>query len=360
MLFPSLQDQGGVTSFCSLLMAHISSCFEIEHLIVANRPGNKFFLNRIYYFLGDILKIINKLRKSQYDIIHLNPSFKILSFLRDTFYLIILYMLKSKKILVMFHGWNYKFADRFVKHTLLRRAFCRIYKRTSVILVLCSKFKMQLVRMGIPSQKIQVVTTMYQFTQYHSGVLERGPSLSINILFMARLIKSKGAHIVVEVGKLLLKNGCKDYSIIIAGDGPEFPYIENLIKQGSLEDYIKMVGYITGEEKWMIMKDCDIFLFPTQEEGCPVVVLEAMGMGLAVVSTQAGAIPEVVKHNENGFLVDSNDPNAYYLLVKSLLDDREMLRNICEKNKCKAENEYEANIVTKKIESFYQAILERE
>jgi glycosyltransferase involved in cell wall biosynthesis len=116
---------------------------------------------------------------------------------------------------------------------------------------------------------------------------------------------------------------------------------------------------VRDAEKQKILEEGDIFLFPTYcQEGCPIVLLESMGAGMAVVSTRMGAIPDIVEHNKNGFLVESQDPGDFCTKVKELLENPGLLRRFQQQNKEEAEEKYRASAVTQKIESLYHEIMD--
>jgi glycosyltransferase involved in cell wall biosynthesis len=82
-----------------------------------------------------------------------------------------------------------------------------------------------------------------------------------------------------------------------------------------------------------------------------------MGAGLAIVSTPAGAIPYIVEHNENGFIIDSKDPREFYKAIIKLMEDENSLGKIQKINIKKAEENYEAKIATQRIKALYLSII---
>jgi len=69
-----------------------------------------------------------------------------------------------------------------------------------------------------------------------------------------------------------------------------------------------------------------------------------------------GGIPEVVEDGLNGFLHDSDDPIAYFNSVRKLIEEKELLIEIQKRNRRKAENNFEASIVAKRIENLYHEL----
>ena len=358
LISPSFESKGGVSDFCRMLVNHLNPGFQVRQLNVGNFPGNNNILKRTCAPVQTIFKLFGNLLKSGLDVIHINPSFKILSLIRDSFYLIIIKSFRlGKKTLVFFHGWDDHLSEKLINNFLYRTIFRFIYGNVRFIFVLSKANKKQLEKLGIEPKNILVTTTMYEQMDTKIKYSREGNG-RVYILFMSRFLREKGIFIAADVGRLLLENGYKNFKLIFAGDGPENENIKRYISKYKLRDYSETPGFVTGDEKQMILDRSDIFLFPTYYgEGCPVVVLEAMGRGLAIVSTPIGAIPELVKNNENGFIIRDLEPISFYEAVKRLVDDQELLRTFQENNRKKAQEKYEAKIVAKKIEAIYSTIV---
>ncbi len=106
-----------------------------------------------------------------------------------------------------------------------------------------------------------------------------------------------------------------------------------------------------------ILAKGDILLFPTSyAEGLPNVIPEAMGAGQAIISRPVGGIAEIVEDGVNGFLHDSIDPVIFFNSIRKLIDNRQLLIEMQKRNIKKAESNFEASIVIKKIEKLYDVI----
>lgn len=358
-LSPSMQGKGGVVEFCRMLVANLGSDFEVDHLTVANRPGVRSPLKRVGHFFGDYFRLRKKLKGSQYSLCHLNPSFRILALLRDGIYLRLIHRFYPGRILVTFHGWDGRLFEKITKNSFLRAFLKNTIGKARMILVLSGKFKSQLEEMGYPPEKINVITTMYEgnFSDRTRG--DEGSRKRTNLVFVSRFIRCKGALIAAETVKLLVEQGYKDIFTTFAGDGPEWEGLRHFVQKNRLGDYIGMPGFVRDVEKQKIFEEGDIFLFPTYcQEGCPIVLLEAMGAGMAVVSTPMGAIPDIVKQNKNGFLVEGQNPQDFAEKIRSLLDNRELMQKFQIQNQEEAKLKYQADKVTQKIESFYHEMTE--
>jgi len=360
LLCPSFKEKGGVVFFCKKLMQIAAQKYNIKHFSIGNIVGNKNIFLRLLNFARGYQRLLKILNNQNFDLIHLNPSFKRFALIRDSVYLKL--AIKhgfSGKTVVFFHGWNTGLAKMISRCFILKRMFSRIYNNAGIIFVLGNSFKKQLIKMNINPDKIIVTSTFYVDSGNYKWSFG-GEKSKIHFLFMSRLVKNKGAFISAEVGRLLVEDGIVDFKMTIAGDGPEYKSLKKYINRQGLNNYITTPGYVEGQKKRELLEDSDILLFPTYyNEGCPIVILEAMGVGLAVVSTPVGAIPDIIEDNKNGFIISNKDPRDFYAAILKLKNDKVFLKKVQERNKKKALENFESKIVCKHITSVYESILNK-
>ena len=152
----------------------------------------------------------------------------------------------------------------------------------------------------------------------------------------------------------------KDVSFIIAGAPvEEEPGLYDALdrKSGEYGDEFRLRPNVSNQEKNELYMGCDIFLLPTYAEGLPNALLEAMSFGLPVITTPVGAIPEVIKDGENGFLIDPGDAKALSDRIITLIEDPG-LRETMGKNNIKSINtEFAQEKMIEKIDRIYQESL---
>lgn len=98
-----------------------------------------------------------------------------------------------------------------------------------------------------------------------------------------------------------------DYPLILAGRKPQkvndiYPDYDNYIKRLGIDDYVKWIGFVDEEDKPVLYRNAETFVFPSRYEGFGLPVLEALASGVPVVTTNASSVPEVV--GDAGFTVD--------------------------------------------------------
>ncbi len=114
---------------------------------------------------------------------------------------------------------------------------------------------------------------------------------------------------------------CKEMpaKLLLVGDGPERPAIENLVRVLGVDDDVRFLG--KQEQMEDILAVSDVFLLPSEYESFGLAALEAMAAGVVVISTNAGGLPEINIQNETGFLADVGDVAAMSNFAIDLLRD---------------------------------------
>jgi len=126
-------------------------------------------------------------------------------------------------------------------------------------------------------------------------VVERPVRETKTILFVGRLVPYKLPQLVVQAfGD---HPALRSHRLVMIGDGPERPAIERLVKSGGLEDRIELRGRISQPEVAAMMREADIFAFPSIRELGAGVVVEAMACGLACVVVDYGGPGALIDHD---------------------------------------------------------------
>ncbi|MBN1121744.1 MAG: glycosyltransferase [Anaerolineae bacterium] len=110
-----------------------------------------------------------------------------------------------------------------------------------------------------------------------------------------------------------------DTHVLLVGDGTDRQNLETQAAALNIENRVHFVGFQTNPEYWL--DAIDIYVLPSQSEGLPVAILEAMAKGIPTVATRVRGITDLVEHEKNGLLVPLADPPALAAAIRLLLDD---------------------------------------
>jgi glycosyltransferase involved in cell wall biosynthesis len=135
------------------------------------------------------------------------------------------------------------------------------------------------------------------------------------LLFIGALRSGKGVDILLDAVDLLQKRNVDDFEIEFVGDWISKDYekaVRERVEEARLSKRVIFSGILSGSEKWMALQRADFFVFPShyQSENQPLVVIEAMAMGVPVISTKWRGIPEMVLEGETGFLVEPQNSHS--------------------------------------------------
>jgi glycosyltransferase involved in cell wall biosynthesis len=148
------------------------------------------------------------------------------------------------------------------------------------------------------------------------------PSASHNLLFVGRIMRTKGLQILVEAMSDVV---CRIKDVLLILAGPENPdygrFLRGRLVELSLEKYVYFVGPVFGEQKYNLMIKSALFVLPSLKEYTPNALLEAEALGIPVVAARIGAVPEMMVDGETGRLFDPGDSAELGEVVGDLLRD---------------------------------------
>lgn len=152
--------------------------------------------------------------------------------------------------------------------------------------------------------------------------------------------------------------GRNDVTFLIVGQGPEEKTLHGLIERRGLASRIRMLGY--RSDLLNVFRSLDVFAIPSIEgDTIPQVLMQALAMGLPVVSTTVGSIPDVVLEGETGFVVPPRDAVALAERIEALLDDRELRRRMGTNGRALVERSYSIDRMLDRMEAVYRRLLNR-
>ncbi|CAO96377.1 glycosyltransferase [Erwinia tasmaniensis] len=258
-------------------------------------------------------------------------------------------VLKGRQVTV-FHG-----ADISRRHILAehRKDYPRLFAQNELLLPISRLWEHKLIALGCPPEKIHVTRMGIEPEKFN---LKQRDALHqpLRILSVARLTEKKGLAVAIEACKILKEQGgCFEYTIV--GDGDLEEQLKSAIIDGQLEDCVSLVGFKPQEEIKHYLDDSDIFLLPSltaadgDMEGIPVALMEAMAVGLPVVSTRHSGIPELIEHDVSGWLAPEGDAQALAAILLKLSRGEVDVAPIVQAARAKVETEFNQHIAYRQL-----------
>lgn len=153
------------------------------------------------------------------------------------------------------------------------------------------------------------------------------PSCFPTLLCLGRLAEEKGFDLALDAF-VLLRDSFPHTRLIIAGDGPARPTLEQQAAKLGLTEFVQFVGWVTPDRVPALMNRATVVVMPSRHEGFGLVALEAALMARPIVATRVGGLPEVVVHQQTGLLVEQDNSKALVEAISALLADPNMAAQI--------------------------------
>lgn len=193
--------------------------------------------------------------------------------------------------------------------------------KSAAQVVAVSEFTRSLARQHYPVD-IQVIPNGVDLAKLDPGEITVGQPP--RIIFAGRFMAQKNP---VGLVNILAKQTDNSWLCTMLGDGPLRQDVMRVIREHNLEERFTLPGWVSTDEviKWFAQSD--ILFMPSLSEGLPVVGVQALAMGLAIVASRIGGFTDIVNPGHNGCLVDPHDMQGFGNALQSLLSDQDLIKN---------------------------------
>lgn len=224
-------------------------------------------------------------------------------------------------------------------------------------------------------EKLGEASFVVTISQYNKDLIQRlyGAPLAERVVvihcgidldrFTRTLPESDGIPIVLCVGTLEARKGQRDLVEVIVrlrhagravrcvliGDGPERPALERLIAERGATDFVQLRGSQSSNHVRDALRAASIVVLPSEAEGIPVALMEALATERPVVSTDVYGIPELVENEVTGLLVEPHDLSELSSAIARLLDDAELRARLAKSGRKRVEEEFDIRTSVTKL-----------
>ncbi len=207
--------------------------------------------------------------------------------------------------------------------------------------------KLSIIPMGVHTKSIRINADKDQLRNKYKLFSKK------NILFIGRFSEKKGIIYLIRAMPLVLSK-VNDVCFILCGDGHLRSKIEHIVDCMDLRSHVIFTGYITNEEKNDYLGLADILVVPSivtdlgDTEGLPVVILEGLAAGKAIITSDVSGIHDVIIDGYNGLLMEQKNSEILANKILYLLDDTRLLECLS-KNALDSSPNYDWDVIGNKI-----------
>jgi glycosyltransferase involved in cell wall biosynthesis len=302
----------------------------------------------------DFLRFIKKLVHENIAAVHIHTC-SFWGYYRSVVYLLIAKILGVKVIL---HLHNAIDTFYFEESGFLTRGVIKASLKLADVNVALSPKLAEIVRdIAGHEQNVDYIETGIPLDQFDGQMAMNSSTKNktVHVLTIGKLSKNKGTFDILRAIPRIVED-YRNICIHFIGHGDR-DRIRQYVDAPEILDYCDFTGPIDDEEKKHWLRNSDIFVLPSYAEGHPAVILEAMAVGLPVIATRVGAIPEVIVEGENGFTIEVGDVDALADRVIRLAGDRALREKMGKNNIRKVHEKYSIDTVFDKIGKIYSRIM---
>lgn len=193
------------------------------------------------------------------------------------------------------------------------------YKRIDYLFALTESLKRDYKEFLKKNKHTQIVVVPNMITE---TVSEKSKLGNNNVITISRLHEGKKINELINIFSKIEDKSAKLY---IIGSGDEEGKIREQINKLGLNNSIIMTGYLDKNEQKKYLLDSSVYAMTSISEGLPMVLLEAMQFGIPCIAYETDSgVTDIIKHNENGFIIKERNENAYISKLKELLKDSDL------------------------------------
>ncbi len=149
------------------------------------------------------------------------------------------------------------------------------------------------------------------------------------VLFIGRMVREKGAHVLLEaIPEMLAKD--YDMKFIFTGEGPMRSSLMERANQLGIAHKVYFTGFITDIDRNLLLSNAAVAVFPSLYEPFGIVALEAMAAGTPVVVSDVGGLTDIIRHEHNGLTAFSGDSHSFAMQIGRVLHDPEFARRLAD------------------------------
>ena len=360
LLSQSLAEKVEVHVVCSELNPHIHIPKNINVHVLSP-------IIKIKYFGFPINTVINQIKfymlskKEKFDVIHVHPSF-------PSGFIAISVKLLGIPIVCTSHGadiqinWKVGYGAR--RNKIVSWLTKLTLKNADLHTVVSRSMINDAIDAGSHASKIRVVYNGINLKEiprnYDPRSVEKYGIKTDDfvVLFLSRLHPKKCPDDLVKAFLKVVKK-VPEAKLIFAGKGEEEMKLKGLVSDLDLSDKVIFAGFVSEDEKWDLLRKCDVFVLPSVVEAFGITVIEAMACSKPVIATNVGPFPEIIRDGETGLLVPLHSPDELADAIIKLAFDGDKRIKMGEMARGDVEKRFNINKIADDYLKIYEELIIR-
>jgi glycosyltransferase involved in cell wall biosynthesis len=233
-----------------------------------------------------------------------------------------------------------------------RRRFIRyVLEHASTVIVLSDRLHTSMATIA-PGVRLVTIHNFVNLKRLSEAERVCVPRSSNTILFMGLIGQRKGIYDLVRALPEVIK-AVPEARLVAAGRG-EIDAVRRCARERGVDDRVLLPGWVSGFAKLRLLEEAALCVLPSYTEGVPLSILEAMSVGLPVIATPVGGIPDVLRDGEDGYLVPPGSLSELSRRIIELLNNRGLREKMGESARRRLHSKFSPDIAVPALIALYQ------
>jgi len=333
-----------------------------SHIKIITLPSIPAFIYPTLRFTVPVGFAYKQLKKFKPDIIHTHTPFAVGWEA----------VIGAKMLNVPLVGTHHTFYDDYLKHVKMDYKWGRnlswkytaiYYNRCDLILSptqsLADALETQGLKKSVNILRNSLDTDFFKPTKNltdKSNLKKDREIKGLSLIFQGRLSYEKSHDVVLKAFALMIKK-MPGLTLVMAGDGPERGNLEKLAEELKIKDKIIFTGFVPyGEKVVKNYQASDIYITASKSENMPIAILEAMAVGLPIITVKERGLKEIINDGVNGFFAKTDNPADMAKKTLELLSDPVLLKKFSKASR-KLALQYSHGKITSDLEKKYTNLI---
>ena len=237
---------------------------------------------------------------------------------------------------------------------LLYGALYRVLRRRlDVVIALCHFTRQQAVEeYGVLSSCCRVIYSGIDSSRFRFPHVIRASTEPMTIGFLGSIDSGKRIDLFIDAIPRLIRRNSK-LRFVVGGIGKDMKRIVSKVHALEIDRYVEFRGFV--KDVPLFFEEIDVYLFLSEREGLPWVVLEAQAAGVPTIASAVGGVPEVIEDGNNGTLLESATINNLCNKVEALISDVALREAFSANGRAVVESRFDARREMQEIEAIYDS-----
>jgi glycosyltransferase involved in cell wall biosynthesis len=366
VLGPALDAVSGVSTHLQLLFgSSLADEFALRHFQVGSEGRRReAFVGKLLRLLFSPLALAWQILRQGASLVHINTSIN-QAFWRDLAYLLVA-KLCGATVVYQVHGGDLPQAFAAGRGSWMSRRLLHAALSLPDAIVVLAQVELAAYREFLPRQLIVLIANAIALpppverpVPDEKGAVpngERTVHRELRLVYIGRLALDKGVAEALRGLAIARKVGV-EATFAIAGSGPDARRFAADAERLGLQDIVRFVGPVFGDDKQALLAQADVLMLPTYHaEGLPYALLEGMAAGLPAITTRIGGIPDVAVEGVHALFVPPHDPPAVARAIAQLAADRGLLATMAAACRRRIERAYAVDRLAGDFGQLYAAL----